>query len=120
MNIEISASSFSILAGEQLLPRSVQHVSPVKLFADLLDRPPFSVPTKMRVLVPILTPSAPLSAQNSVPSKRQWPRTLPGSDTPTLRVASCGCSDRGNLRLVTSPPSDWRTPPCRVAHLVTG
>src|SRR3954454_14121608 len=84
------------------------------------DRPPFSVPTKMRVLVPILTPSAPLSAQNSVPSKLQWPRTLPGSDTPTLRVASCGCSDRGNLRLVTSPPSDWRTPPCRVAHLVTG
>ncbi len=48
------------------------------------DRTPFSVPLTMRAFVRIL---AALADQDSDPSGLQWPRTLPGSDTPTLRAA---------------------------------
>ncbi len=62
------------------------------------DRPPLLVPVIVGVLVRIVADPAPLSGQSSGPKASLSARTLPGSGSPTTRVACGDCSDRGSHR----------------------
>src|SRR5215212_9888057 len=90
---------------------------PLLLYFGKDDRTPLSVPLTMRAFVRIL---AALTVQSLGLPKLRWPRTLPGSGSPTHHAACGGCSAHGNPQPTPSPLSDWQTLLCRVARLACG